>query len=206
MEKEIITFESVKNIGLNYPRGRQDFESTYLTEYVKLANFLSNKKLKNGFIEIGSAWGASFHLIASYIEGIKISVDIPFEQNSGFAPWPPGLTLDALEERLKIWQSHFDNVHQVIGNSHDAGTIQSVEKIISSPVSFLYIDADHSRKAAELDFNNYKQFVEKGGYIGFHDIQLGDPYYLTDMWSELKQQYVYEELLGENECIGIIQV
>ncbi len=187
---------------------RPGIESSDAMEYCEALKFLSKFNLTHGFIEIGSAWGGSFHLWASIISGIKISIDLPSNLNCGISPWPPVVTEDTMKQRGNIWSSWFEDVFSVIGSSCNEDTINQTKNILDGKkVDFLYIDADHSYDAVLRDYNNYKQFVRQDGWIGFHDIHLSSsPYNLVQLWEEIregKKSYVFS---GKEEKIGIIQV
>ena len=190
----------------DYNSGRGGLESGFYTEYVECLQFLYNKNLKN-FLEIGSAWGASFHLWSTIISGVKISIDLSINDNHGVAPWPPNLQPEYFDIRLKKWNDSFDNVHQIIGSSFEQNTIQKLDLILKdSKLDFLYIDAEHSYEAVWSDFNNYKKYVNTSGYIGFHDIQLTEFYRMNEFWNEISKDYEHYVFGKENEKIGLIKL
>ena len=146
----------------------------------------------NGFIEIGSAMGGSFHCWGSIIkDGIKISVDLPLVDTG--TTWPEfvknkaeefsGLNSEGVDYRLKIWNEHLTDVVQILGDSRMPETVSKVEESLNGKqVDFLFIDGDHSYQAIKSDYLKYKDFVRKGGYIGFHDI-IG---HYGQYWAELR--------------------
>jgi cephalosporin hydroxylase len=148
-------------------------------------------KKTNGFIEIGSAMGGSFHCWGNIIkDGIKISVDLPLVDTG--TTWPEfvkskaetfsGLNSDGINYRLKIWNEHLTDVVQILGDSTQIEIVNKVKEVLNGKqVDFLFIDGDHSYQAIESDFLKYKDFVRKGGYIGFHDI-IG---HYGQYWAEL---------------------
>jgi len=213
-DEEKISYIKEINKGYTHPGSGRNLglESASGLEFLRSLEFLSDKELVNGFIEIGSAWGASFHFWSSLIEGIKISVDIPYDMNikgGGIDPWPPGLTSNVFESRLKKWESHFDEVYSVVGYSYNEKTIDSVRKILGDKkVSYLFIDAEHTYDAVKKDYECYKEFVEPGGFIGFHDIQIGKPKNMSVFWSEIKSDFSPSAFVmqGTNEKIGLIKV
>lgn len=181
-------------------------------EYEQCLDWMQSKMPLYNFIEIGSAWGASFHMWSTLIKGKKISVDalpnsVPFQY--------PNLTSEHIELRNIKWNSYFDNVHSVLGNSHDILTVNKVSEILSDElVDWLYIDAEHSYNSAKTEFELYSRFVSPTGYIGFHDIQLmksdGDKNEpgCGVFWHELKNSGLYEciEFSGRDTKIGIIKL
>lgn len=213
-EAEKTDFIGSVNKGYIYPSANRNLglESSSGIEYLKTLEFLHDKNLKNGFIEIGSAWGASFHFWGSLILGTKISVDIPYGMNvkgGGVDPWPPELTHDVFERRLQKWEDNFSDIYSVVGYSYADKTIEAVEKILDGKkVSFLYIDAEHTYDGVKKDYEMYNKFVEKGGYIGFHDIQIELPKNMAGFWREISAEFGDKAhvMEGKKEKIGIIQV
>jgi hypothetical protein len=45
-----------------------------------------------------------------------------------------------------------------------------IHKVITGPIDFLFIDADHGIKGCVEDFNLFHPHVSHGGYIMLHDI------------------------------------
>lgn len=176
--------------------------------YEQTLDWLHNKpELHNdGFIEIGSAWGASFHLWGSIIGGgPKISVDYI---DTAYYPY---LVMDEFDKRNATWSQHFTDVHAVYGDSKAPDTIQQVADILNGrQVGWLYIDGDHSFEGAQSDYNNYKQFVKPNGYIGFHDIGdvAANRHHRRDDCGGFYQTIADKEVWKTVECegIGIVQV
>lgn len=156
----------------------------------------------NGFIEIGSAMGGSFHCWGKIMpNGVKISVDLPLVDTgttfpdfvSETAHKYAGNESDGIKYRLDKWKEHHTDVHQVLGSSLSDATVEEVEKLLDGKkVDFLFIDGDHSYGAIKSDFEKYKKFVRPGGYVGFHDI-IG---YYSQYWVELRTAY-------PTECVEI---
>lgn len=190
-----------REIGLGSNTGR---------EYSKLIHFLYPKKL-NSFIEIGSAYGASFVLWGNIIKGTKISVDLPINSHDTY-PWPGDNTLEyILGRRKKMWEDLWPGeTHTIVGNSRKQETIDEVKKILlDKKVDFLFIDAEHNYESVKKDYYNYIEFVSPGGYVGFHDIQIGelDPFGNEDnrnvnvFWEEISQQHESWVFVGEEERV-----
>ena len=139
-------------------------------DYYKCEEWMKKNICQSGFIEIGSAWGASFHLWGSVIsEGPKISVDYMDLENYPF------FSLTHFSNRNKTWMKHFDDAHVVYGKSSCPEVIDTVGNILNGrKVGWLYIDGNHTYQSALIDYGLYKQFVKVGGYIGFHDISDGE--------------------------------
>lgn len=178
-------------------------------EYVGTYDWMKELSL-TGFIEIGSAWGASFHIWATLIQGKKISIDMePLGQ------YPQNFTMERMIQRNEIWSKHFSDVYPIIGDSRANTTVDKVAEVLNGDlVDWLYIDAEHTYEAAKSDFEMYKHFIRPGGYIGFHDIGMmisdsgnGGPG-CGVFWNELveSKSYKYWELGVDNSLIGVIQV
>jgi cephalosporin hydroxylase len=203
---EIINF--VKNeYWFDKNHNQQGLESSPgSVEYIAAYEFFRKLSL-NGFIEIGSAFGGSFHLWSTLIQGKKISVDMePIGQ------YPQNLTLEIYFQRNATWRKHFTDVYPVLGNSHLQKTVDTVAKALDGDlVDFLFIDAEHTYDGVKSDFEMYKHFVRPGGYVGFHDIRMmvADSYPWTAgcgvYWDELISTELYKYWEFEN-VIGIIQL
>lgn len=176
-------------------------------------NFLSNKRL-DGFIEVGSANGASFHCWASVITtGPKISVDLNhgFGLSNGLGGANTMENVDAayeanyetVQNRNNLWRTNFDNVITVEGNSMAPETIEKVKSVLNGKrVSWVFIDAWHEYFAAMEDLKNFKQFLTDDGYIGFHDIHQSDS--MDKFWAEVQSTYKNTIEIPGGTGIGII--
>ena len=112
----------------------------------------------------------------SYIRNIKMfsRFDLPY-------------TVEALsDEFFEAWrlrQSRTD----VLGRTVDLG----------GPISFCYIDGDHSYEGAMQDFVNVDAFLEPGGFILFDDSGDGSSWGVCDVVQEVMQTNRYE-LISNN--------
>jgi cephalosporin hydroxylase len=120
-----------------------------------LRNNLPNGR-GNGFIEVGSAHGASFAMWAHLFDGIKISVDM----------WDGDM-----ENRKNLWTDQFENVYSIMGDSTSQESINQVSTLLrGTEIDFLFIDGNHDYEPTKSDYQSYGKFVRSGGFIGFHDI------------------------------------
>ena len=211
MEQKVQTFQRINEIVQEaitvYGQLHQNIEMFRCLE------FLLNKNLK-GFIEVGSANGASFHCWASVMhEGPKVSVDL--NHGFGLSDGLPGADSSdnvsaageslypAVKERNDNWRKHFNDIRIVEGNSMAPETIRLTRDILSGElVDWIFIDAWHERFAVMEDFKNYAQFLSPGGYIGFHDIHQSDS--MREFWQEMQETYENTITLDGNTGIGII--
>jgi cephalosporin hydroxylase len=159
------------------------------TEMNDALEFIDGKNL-SGFIEVGSANGASFHCWGRAIPtGPKISVDWNF--GFGLAVQNVGDTVaheadhQTIQIRNDTWRTNFADVHTVEGDSRSPDTIEQVRKILNGQtVDWVFIDAWHEYDAAMADYKNYLEFVSPNGYITFHDIFQSDS--MKQFWHEVK--------------------
>ena len=175
--------------------------------------FLVDKEL-NGFIEVGSANGASFYCWSSVVKtGPRISVDL----NHGFG-LSDGLgganTMDNVDPaneinynpvraRNTLWRSNFKNVITIEGTSMAPETIEKVKNTLNgNTVDWIFIDAWHEYFAAMEDLKNFKQFLSPRGYIGFHDIRQSES--MDKFWSEVQSTYENTIEISGGTGIGII--
>lgn len=110
------------------------------------------------YLEIGSYAGASISLISSHPFPTKcFSVDLG-------TPISP-TTVDGNVNKFKNEKSTFEYIQ---GNSQSVEVINKVINIVEK-IDILFIDGDHSYNGVISDYNNYKIFVNDGGYIVFDD-------------------------------------
>jgi cephalosporin hydroxylase len=204
---EIIDFVK-EEYWLNPNHGQKGLESSQgSAEYIECLKWLHEQSDLHGFIEIGSAYGGSFHLWSTVIEGPKISIDMEPK-----GQYPQSLSVEHMRIRNEKWRKHFSNVHSLMGDSMATETIQDVKQILGEDkVSWLFIDGDHRYIGAKSDFENYVQFVKPGGYVAFHDIRM----MISDMgdkgpgcgvfWDELVNSGKYEYWEFAN-IIGVIKI
>lgn len=129
------------------------------------------RKAQGGAIlEIGSWEGKSTCYLATGLRDNPnnnkpekiVSID-SHEDNS--TAWATRDSLVRFKENLaNIGVSHF--VNNIVGRSENVSW--------SKPLCFLWIDGDHSYKAAKLDGEKYGAYVIEGGIMAFHDATFGD--------------------------------
>ena len=181
-----------------------------LSEMPPCLEFLADKDL-NGFLEIGSANGGSFHCWAIVIpNGPKVSVD--WNRGFGMTPNFPSLEYVATEKEVATvqhrnnkWRQDFSDVRTVEGNCLLPETVKMCKDVLDGDlVDWLFIDATHEYKPAMTDFNNYKQFVRPGGYVGFHDVHSHEE--MRPLWTDLKQEHSLAAEFLHGHGIGILQM
>jgi hypothetical protein len=193
-------------------------------------DFLRSKNLR-GFVEVGSANGASFHCWASVIsEGVKVSVDMNLgfgmgqsndfpewyiaEQGMGDFDWNPSLAemdfsvpnegnCQAVGIRNNNWRRRFSDVRTVEGNCLSLNTVEKLRTVLDGTlVDWVFIDAWHNFYAMITDFNNYNQFLTPTGYMGFHDIYQTKS--TTQFWELIKKTFPNTIEFTEGTGIGVL--
>ncbi len=195
------------NIGQVITEAKSVYGLHQRTEMQSCLEWLQDKEL-NGFVEIGSANGGSFHCWASFIpEGPKVSVD--WNRGFGMAPSLPGQTaaLEAetatVKARNNKWRERFTDVRIVEGDCLEPETVEMCKDVLDGElVDWLFIDAIHEYDPALKDYNNYKQFVKKGGFIGFHDVCLDAG--MEELWVDLKKDNRMAAEFLHGHGIGIL--
>jgi cephalosporin hydroxylase len=178
------------------------------SEIVLCLEFLADKNL-NGFVEMGSANGGSFHCWASIIpDGPKVSVD--WNRGFGMSPNEAGRwtatekDYKTVQWRNNNWRYDFSDVRIVEGDCQLLETVEKCSTVLDGDlVDWLFIDTAHIYNEALADYNHYKEFVRSGGYIGFHDICSHEE--LVTLWADLKLHNSVAAEFKVGHGIGILQ-
>ena len=116
------------------------------------------------YLEIGTLWGASMAtVLASQSPAKFYGLDL-------FTPYfADKIDVDTVNNTISNLNEYNHNIELIKGDcSHDEIIKLTYEKI-SDGVDLFFIDGDHSSNSVVRDFNNYKDIVNKGGYIVFDD-------------------------------------
>jgi len=112
------------------------------------------------YLEIGTFAGGSASLISSHPKVKKvISIDLGY-------PIDKSIPISNVTNFKNINCDYF----YIEGDSTSTEVIEKLKNIISK-VDILFIDGNHKYDWVLKDFNNYKNFVNKNGYIIFDDYQ-----------------------------------
>jgi predicted O-methyltransferase YrrM len=177
-------------------------------ECLSLRNIVLNHLPPGNIIEIGAWLGLSTITLAlslkeKYPDYVMYSIDPHSHQHS--------MDTDATSEYFKnapdgfsMRETYIDNLHKWNISNVYAEKIYSQEfdtKIIPDPISMVFIDGDHSRKAVFNDLQKYAPLICEGGFIILHDkndrvvqdgvtdfLILEKKYELVDMIPELLEQ------------------
>jgi predicted O-methyltransferase YrrM len=129
-------------------------------------------------VEIGTGMcGTAVYLADTMGKGaLMVSVDLPLSEGG-----PPDNFPISAKEAIEKQGSEFVMVR---GESADSRTIQAVGGALGDrKVDVLFIDAEHTEKAAMADYLAYKELLSEHGIIAFHDICMPE---LWPMWNRLR--------------------
>ncbi len=138
-----------------------DGRITSLNETIELYNLA--KQTRHAIVEIGSFTGATtFVLCEASKKGNKVKVYAidPLKENTGTGKHYYPNTFKEFKENTKK-STHACNL--IRKNSNEA------VKNWKEKIGVLFIDGDHSYKSAKRDFQEWGKYIEKGGYLCFHD-------------------------------------
>jgi cephalosporin hydroxylase len=112
------------------------------------------------YVEIGAFAGGSASLMSSHPK-VKKVVSIDLGQ-----PIDKSIPI----KNVTKFKHNNCNYEYIKGDSTNNETIEKL-KSITTNINILFIDGNHQYDGVVKDFNNYKDFVVKGGYIIFDDYE-----------------------------------
>lgn len=120
------------------------------------------KRKRNICLEVGIGQAGSTHFLFRHI--FKKTITIELEKNRVFD------FRNKLNEYHKKYVLGDGKSHFVFGLSSDTSTVQKIVNFLKNKkVDLLFIDGSHVFKDVLTDWLIYKNFVNKGGMIAFHD-------------------------------------
>ena len=169
--------------------GMFDRGNLYLIDYA-----LSRIRSSSPFLEIGSFCGLSANLIAHYKRKHSLANTLftcdkwDFERPSSESQHIPGSDVSFVEYRQLVRDSFLRNARAFSSDDlpftievfsqeffdlwrQNASAPDVFERtaMLGGPLSFCYVDGNHSYDGARSDFENCDAFLEPGGYILFDD-------------------------------------
>ena len=180
-------------------------EITQFTEWLVKQNI-------NNFIEIGCKLGGTFQILCESSKGKKISVDLPGGVHGGWMTYNHPYLGDIYKIRNTYFINKYENVHMVTGDSHKTETLNDVKSILNNEkVDLLFIDGDHTYEGVKQDYLLYKELVNIGGYIVFHDINDTQHHryrnvFVGKLWNTLEGDKIEFNINKHWAGIGVIQV
>ncbi len=134
-------------------------------EIENFIKILLNKKEKKICLEVGLGHYGSTHFIWRQIFDKTITIEADWSRVKDF-----GLNMTNFHGKYVLGdkKSHF--IH---GFSYNPKSLLSLKEILKNEkLDFLFIDGDHKYESIMADYLLYKNFVQEGGIIGFHDYLL----------------------------------
>ncbi len=164
------------------------------SEIVQLGKILQDLAPKCS-LEIGTNFGGTLYLLCALSPpGARIiSVDFPGAgiQGQGYR-----------RRRVPLYRRFArdgQRLHLLRADSHSPETKNRVMRILNGePLDYLFIDADHSYRGVESDFQMYSPLVRSGGVVAFHDIFNYHPNpncEVAKFWEEIRQRYRHQEFV-----------
>ena len=174
-------------------------------EYSKFLNFIKDKKI-NSYLELGVGNGGSFLISSIFLQKTATRlhcVDSIAERDSHVKQ-----TEEKIMSKINILKRLFTSKDIQFFNS----TTDTFFTRNNTMYDCIFIDADHTYDGVKNDYINAIKFINKGGYIIFHDIA-NKGTGVNELWEEIKNEYLYTEFKHKyNEVdfyncgIGIIQL
>ncbi len=135
-------------------------------------------------IEIGTRHGGTTSALCQ-ITDVLVSVDIG-DVSSRLTP-----------------KEDFEGCHFIHGHSQGEDTLERVEKIIpKGSADYVFLDGNHSYEDIKADYFAYRDFVEPGGFIIFHDICVTD---YTDQIGIEVGKFWLELIVDEPHCLALVE-
>ena len=129
----------------------------------------NNFRIKN-FLDVGFSSGQNNSVLNKFFN---------FENIVALDNFSSHINTDALFANLQ-----HKNLTLAIGDSTSSRIIDIVKKL--GKYDLIFIDANHTYEYVKKDFENFKPFLEKGGVIGFHDVDCPDWMGINKFWKELE--------------------
>jgi len=199
-EEMYAIFENCKNLEDYFQFSSKMFGLDQIKdEIIAFLEFAKAEKL-NYVCEIGTARGGNTFLLGQALPSTRfiLALDLHVRNKS----------------QLHYFSYSSKTISFINGSSKTKSTIDKVKSILgSNKIDLLFIDGDHTYNGVKQDFLNYKNIVQEGGIIVFHDIV---PDYRTRygietkrwvgdvplFWSKIKQKYPHYEFVKNPEQDG----
>lgn len=156
--------------------------------------FLDRIENARSFLEIGSRFGATLYRTAKRLKpGARfMAVDLPNADDN---------VLDSertLQARCNEINAMGHQCGVIFGDSHDQRVIERVRQ--NGPYDVCFIDGDHTELGVWQDWENYGPMAQ---VVGFHDIAVPHPCYVSPLWEQLKKKYLTLEYQSQKEWAGM---
>lgn len=160
-----------------------EFIVSPVTGLIKLCNYVQKAAVSTSFhlVEIGSHAGESASIFSSFDFIKRISCVDPWD-------WDGPLDLFCYRNKKEI-ESGRISLHQTTSELAS----KNIREIAPNGIDLVYIDGDHSYEEVKKDIKNWKQHINKNGFISGHD-------YL-DCWEGVKKAVDEEAKLSNKKVV-----
>jgi predicted O-methyltransferase YrrM len=174
-------------------------------EYSQLLMFFKNTNIKN-YLELGVALGGSFFLNSIFLQKTLAKSHCVDSLAYKDVPWVQQ-TYEKINSKVERLKEYFpDKEFKFFNSTTDDFFISNTQYY-----DCIFIDADHDYEGVIKDYRNSLKFINKGGYLIFHDIS-NDRTGVARCWKEVKEEragspifeFCHETL--KNCGIGIIKI
>lgn len=110
------------------------------------------------YFEIGAYAGGSASLMSSHpypTDCYSLDLSYPIDK-------------EIVEKNVERFKNPINTFQYIKGNSQSNETIEKIKESVGN-IDILFIDGDHSKKGATLDYTNYSVLLNSGGYLIFDD-------------------------------------
>jgi predicted O-methyltransferase YrrM len=175
---------------------------------------MRNLPSKNPIVEIGSFCGLSTNLLAYFkhkhgvsnpiyncdkwiFEGADGNVgdtEIPHAEYRAFVmdSYKRNVQMFSRWELPRTIEAQSNEFFTAWGRGESTTDVFGRPARLGGPISFCYIDGNHSYEFAKADFENTNRFLEPGGFVLFDDSADGSKWEVTRVIEEIKQRSDYE--------------
>lgn len=189
---------------LNYMKTNSIYFPQNINEFYYYCRLLKDCfKRPITYVEIGSRQGGSLYMASRFIKNQSkiISIDLPN------AAWGFEGTEEELYNIIKLLRVDGFNAHVILADSQKSETkIKLIQLIDNEGIDVLFIDADHTFKGVQNDWNMYFDLVNNNGLIVFHDIIKNESNHGVEvykLWETIKLGFPHQEFVFEYG-IGVI--
>jgi predicted O-methyltransferase YrrM len=174
-------------------------------EYSQLLIFFKNNKIKN-YLELGVALGGSFFLNSIFLQKTLEKSHCVDSLAYKDVPWVQQ-TYEKIYSKIERLRKYFPNKEFEFFNS----TTDDFFKNNTQTYDCIFIDADHDYEGVRKDYLNSLKFINKGGYLIFHDISNMSTG-VARCWNEVKEErqgsnmYEFCHATIKNCGIGVIEI
>jgi predicted O-methyltransferase YrrM len=174
-------------------------------EYSQLLIFFREANIQN-YLELGVALGGSFFLNSVFLQKTLLKSHCVDSLAYKDVPWVQQ-TYEKIDSKIQRLKEYFPSKEFIFFNT----TTNDFFKTNTQKYDCIFIDADHNYEGVKTDFENSLNFLNKDGYLIFHDISNTNTG-VHQCWQEVKSNFssnkTYEfcHSTVKNCGIGVIQI